>query len=79
MAKYWPVEADEALPKVQLPSGVRVQLEYRAYDTEDPADAEVIAFKPGFFETSGVEQATAAPGEKRAAKRKPGRPKKADQ
>ena len=74
MTIFRPVGKDDAYPvlSVTTPSGnnYRHALEDRDYDDQVPADAEILRAFPGHFVAPNIEQATAAPGEKRATTRK---------
>ena len=73
MTIYRPITTDGARPIVQVHTGdgrsYRHALEDRDYDDQNPVDAEVIHAKPGLFSAPNVEQATRAPGEKRATRK----------
>ena len=73
MTMFRPIVQDDARAVVQVntPDGrsYRHALEDRYYDDTDPSDAEIIDAHRGQFDAPNVEQATAAPGEKRATRK----------
>ena len=73
MTIYRPITVDgaRAVVHVHLDSGqsYRHALEDRDYDDTVAADKEIIDAHPGQFVAPNVEQATAAPGERRATRK----------